>query len=251
MKRRTLIAGNWKMNGTRQAAVALAESVARSAGEARASVELALCPPFVHLEAVGGALSGAGVELGAQDVSRHPHDGACTGEISAPMLADMGCRYVIVGHSERRQYHGETDEIIAAKAAQAMECGVIPIICVGETLDQRQAGQTAAVIESQVGAAVPSPAAGGDLVVAYEPVWAIGTGLTASAAQIEDVHAQIRALLEKRLAEPAHLRIIYGGSVKPENAGEILSLANVDGALVGGASLKAETFLAIAQAAKD
>lgn len=232
------------MNGTRQSAADLASAV--SAAASTVTAELAVCPPFLHIEGAKAALSG--VSLGAQDVSIRD-DGAFTGEISAKMLADMGCKYVIVGHSERRQYHEETDQIIAAKATKAMEAGVVPIICVGESLSQRQTGQTEMVIESQLSGSVPANATGQSIVIAYEPVWAIGTGQVATVAQIAEVHAQIRANLEKRLADAAQLRIIYGGSVKPENATEILSLEDVDGALVGGASLKAESFLAIAKAA--
>ncbi|MBU6235905.1 MAG: triose-phosphate isomerase [Alphaproteobacteria bacterium] len=246
MKRRPFIAGNWKMNGTLAAADALAAAV--SAGVGASGPEVAVCPPFLHLAAAKAKLAN-GVALGAQDVSLRG-DGAFTGEISAPMLADMGCKYVIVGHSERRQYFEETDHTVAAKATKAMEAGVIPIICVGETLAQRQTGQTEMVIESQLAGSVPAHATGQNVVIAYEPVWAIGTGQVATVAQIAEVHAQIRANLEKRLADAGVLRIIYGGSVKPENASEILSLADVDGALVGGASLKAESFLAIVNAVK-
>ncbi|NBX65668.1 MAG: triose-phosphate isomerase [Proteobacteria bacterium] len=244
LKRRPLIAGNWKMNGTSGGATVLVAGLSAAAPDI--SAELAVCPPFVHIESVRKAISV--ISLGAQDVSFHD-DGAFTGEISASMLADMGCRYVIVGHSERRQHHAEQDQIIAAKASKAMQAGLIPIICVGETLAQRQTGQTEMIIELQLSGAVPRDATGKSIVIAYEPVWAIGTGQVATTAQIAEVHAQIRENLQKRLAEPDYLRIIYGGSVKPENASEILSLADVDGALVGGASLKAESFLAIAKAA--
>lgn len=247
MKRRPLIAGNWKMNGSRKGASVLAQSIHDGLSGARADV--ALCPPFVYLDAAMEA-SLPMLAYGAQDVSAHD-DGAYTGEISAAMLADMGCKYVIVGHSERRQYHGEVDTLIAAKAGKAIASGVVPIICVGETLAQREAGLTAEVIAAQIAASVPEAATGANIVIAYEPVWAIGTGLTATTAQISEVHAQIRGLLEKRLADGGVLRIIYGGSVKAENAREILALADVDGALVGGASLKAESFLAIINAVGD
>ncbi len=232
------------MNGTLAGAVQLTQAVcAQAAGLA---AEIALCPPYLHLETVRQNIS-AGVALGAQDVSINA-EGAYTGEISAPMLAEIGCKYVIVGHSERRQYHEETDQMVAGKATKAMEKGLIPIICIGETLAQRQTGQTEMVIESQLSGSIPSNATGQSIVVAYEPVWAIGTGQVATIAQIAEVHAQIRANLEKRLAEGGLLRIIYGGSVKPENASDILSLEDVDGALVGGASLKAESFMAIVKA---
>jgi triosephosphate isomerase (TIM) len=243
MKRRSFIAGNWKMNGTRQSVAALLSAL--QAQPFDNTIEIAVFPPFVHLEAVASS----GLVFGAQDVSINDN-GAYTGEISANMLADMACKYVIIGHSERRQYHGESNEMVAAKAAKAIEAGLTPIICIGETLAQRQAGETASVIESQLAACIPANATGSNSVMAYEPVWAIGTGLTATTAQISEVHAQIRGILEKKLAEPAFLRIIYGGSVKPDNAQDILALADVDGALVGGASLKADQFLAIAKAAK-
>ena len=236
MKRRPVIAGNWKMNGTRAAAAALSASI-----KPMEHVDIVLCPPFVHLTGLSGTCA-----VGAQDVSVN-NDGAYTGEISAAMLVDLGCKYVIVGHSERRQYHGETDKIVAQKAAKAIESGLIPIICVGESRAQREGGETAQVIETQVAGSIPAAATGKNIVVAYEPVWAIGTGLVASIDQIAEVHGQIRGLLENRLADGEILRIIYGGSVKPDNAKEILGLADVDGALVGGASLKAESFLEIAK----
>lgn len=238
MKRRPLIAANWKMNGTRETARSLAKAVQGSF-----TAEVVLCPPFVHLGLIEADI------MGAQDVSVHD-DGAYTGEVSAAMLADMGCKYVIVGHSERRQYFEETDHLIAQKAAKVLVSGMIPVICIGETLAQRQTGQTAMVIESQLAGSLPVGATGQNIVIAYEPVWAIGTGQVATTAQIAEVHQQIRENLENRLAEAQHLRIIYGGSVKPDNAAEILSLDHVDGALVGGASLKADSFLAIVNSVK-
>ncbi len=247
MKRHPLIAGNWKMNGTLAAATALARAVVD--GGCPPDVELAVCPPFVHLPAVAEIVRGHAVTLGAQDVSAYA-DGAYTGEVSATMLAELGCTYAIVGHSERRQYHHESNGDVAAKASAAIGQRMVAIICVGETRAEREAGQTANVIEKQIGESVPSCADGAKIVIAYEPVWAIGTGLVATPAQVAEVHAQIRGLLEKRLARAEVLRIIYGGSVKPDNAAEILSLANVDGALVGGASLKADSFRAIANAVK-
>lgn len=240
VKRRALIAGNWKMNGSLSGAAHLAAALTASDG-----ADMAVCPPFPHLVAVSGALKG--IALGAQDVSEKD-DGAVTGDISAAMLADIGCAFVIVGHSERRLFHTESDALVCAKAAKAIENGIIPIICVGETLAQREAGQTEAVIAQQIAGSVPHGASGLNIVIAYEPVWAIGTGLTASLAQISEVHGQIRGLLEKRLADGPHLRVIYGGSVKAENAADILGLEDVDGALVGGASLKAESFIMIANA---
>ncbi len=225
------------MNGTRANAAALSSAI-----KPVPNADIVLCAPFVHLSAVTGTCA-----VGAQDVSQR-RDGAFTGDISAEMLVDMGCKYVIVGHSERREYHGESDALIADKAARAIEAGLVPIICVGETRAQREGGQTASVIAAQVAAAIPATATGVNCVVAYEPVWAIGTGLVATTAQIAEVHAQIRGLLENRLAEGPQLRIIYGGSVKPDNAAEILGLEDVDGALVGGASLKAESFVEIIKA---
>jgi triosephosphate isomerase len=237
MKRRPLIAGNWKMNGTRDAASRLSAAIRPEPG-----LDVVLCPPYPHISAVMGTCF-----VGAQDVSERA-DGAFTGDVSAAMLADMGCRYVIVGHSERRQYHAESDALVRAKARAAIGAGLIPIICVGETKDQREGGQTEDVIARQIEGATPLDTA--HFVVAYEPVWAIGTGLVATTAQIAQVHAQIRGLLQKRLAGGADIRIIYGGSVKPDNASEILGLEDVDGALVGGASLKAESFVEIIKAVR-
>jgi len=222
------------MNGTRDSAARLSAAI-----KPVADIDIVLCPPFIHLSAASGTCL-----LGAQDVSVQ-NDGAYTGDISAAMLKDMGCQYVIVGHSERRQHHAETDKIVADKATKAIESGLIPIICVGESKEQREGGLTKQVIETQVAGSVPSSATGKTIVIAYEPVWAIGTGLVASLDQIAEVHGQVRELLEKQLADGADLRIIYGGSVKPDNAREILGLADVDGALVGGASLKPESFLEI------
>lgn len=236
MKRRPLIAGNWKMNGTLATAKALAVAIPTFD-----NVDVVLCPPFPHLSAVSGHL------LGAQDVSAQD-DGAHTGDVSVSMAKDMGCTYAIVGHSERRQNHAETDALIARKAAKCLERGVIPIICVGETRGEREGGQTNQVIATQIAGSIPPGATGKTIVIAYEPVWAIGTGLVATTEQVAEVHGQIRSLLEKRLADGGDLRIIYGGSVKPDNAKEILALKDVDGALVGGASLKAESFVEIIKA---
>lgn len=234
MKRRPLIAANWKMNGTRSGAAALSAAI-----KPVPYADIVLCPPFAHLSAMSGTCF-----LGAQDLSPQ-NDGAYTGDISAPMLKDMGCAYVIVGHSERRQHHGETDSLVAAKAAKAIDSGLIPIICVGETLKERETNHTRDVIKRQIKDSVPAAATGQNIVIAYEPVWAIGTGLTPTMPQIAEVHGQIRGLLQNKLAQSHVLRIIYGGSVKPDNAKDILGLDDVDGALVGGASLKAESFVAI------
>jgi triosephosphate isomerase len=215
-------------------------------------VEVAVCPPAVYVHDVGAALRGSHIALGAQNMY-HTEEGAYTGEISGKMLKDLGCRYVILGHSERRQLMGETDAQVNQKVHAALKVGLVPIVCVGETLDQREAGQTTTVVRTQTQgslAGLTSEQAAG-IVLAYEPVWAIGTGKTATPAQAEEVHADIRALLSTMFgAETAQkIRIQYGGSVKADNAKELLSQPNIDGALVGGASLKADSFLPIIEAA--
>jgi triosephosphate isomerase len=215
-------------------------------------VEVAVCPPSVYLHDVGAALRGSHIALGSQNMY-HTEEGAYTGEVSGKMLKDLGCRYVILGHSERRQLMGETDAQVNQKVHAALKVGLVPIVCVGETLDQREAGQTTSVVRTQCEgslAGLSSEQASG-IVLAYEPVWAIGTGKTATPAQAEEVHADIRALLTKLFnAETAQkIRIQYGGSVKADNAKELLSQPNIDGALVGGASLKADSFLPIIAAA--
>ena len=245
---RPLVAGNWKMNGLTASLVELkAMREAVDAGKAGAA-ELAVCPPATLLAQAAAALKGGKVSLGAQDC--HAKDsGAFTGDIAAPMIKDAGAQYVIVGHSERRQYHGETDAAVKAKAEAALKSGLIAIVCVGETRAEREAGKAIAVVSTQVRGSLPAGGAPETVVVAYEPVWAIGTGLTPTPADVAEVHAAIRKLLgEVYGAAGAKLRILYGGSVKPSNAKELLGLANVDGALVGGASLKAKDFLAIAAA---
>ncbi|MGB8274306.1 MAG: triose-phosphate isomerase [Alphaproteobacteria bacterium] len=241
---RPLIAGNWKMNGLRADAVALAVSLKERVLAGRAlSCDLLLCPPATVLHDVWGIIRRSPIALGGQDC--HPEDsGAHTGDIGAPMLRDCGCSFVIVGHSERRTDHGETDALVRAKAAAALKAGLTPIVCVGETLAERDQGRALAVVGRQLEGSLPEPSAGG-IAVAYEPVWAIGTGRTPSNSDIAAVHAHIRAALEAA-ARPT-TRILYGGSVKPGNAGEILALPNVNGALVGGASLKAHDFWAIAE----
>jgi len=243
---RPLVAGNWKMNGlTASLAELKAMREAVDAGKAGAA-ELAVCPPATLLAQAAWALKGGKVSLGAQDC--HAKDsGAFTGDIAAPMIKDAGAQYVIVGHSERRQYHGETDAAVKAKAEAALKSGLIAIVCVGETRAEREAGKAIEVVSTQVRGSLPAGGAPETVVVAYEPVWAIGTGLTPTPADVAEVHAAIRKLLgEVYGAAGAKLRILYGGSVKPSNAKELLGLANVDGALVGGASLKAVDFLAIA-----
>ena len=243
---RPLVAGNWKMNGlTASLAELKAMREAVDAGKAGAA-ELAVCPPATLLAQAAAALKGGKVSLGAQDCPAKD-SGAFTGDIAAPMIKDAGAQYVIVGHSERRQYHGETDAAVKAKAEAALKSGLTAIVCVGETRAEREAGKAIAVVSTQVRGSLPAGGAPETGVVAYEPVWAIGTGLTPTPADVAEVHAAIRKLLgEVYGAAGAKLRILYGGSVKPSNAKELLGLANVDGALVGGASLKAVDFMAIA-----
>ncbi|TWT96152.1 Triosephosphate isomerase [Botrimarina colliarenosi] len=248
--RKTLIAGNWKMNTDRATAVALAKAVAEGAAEVE-GVDLLVCPPAIYLSAVGEALAGSPVALGAQNMS--PEDnGAFTGETSATMLGDVGAEYVILGHSERRTLFGETDLDVCKKTHKALAAGLAPIVCVGELLEEREAGKTAEVIKSQFEASLAdiSETQITSIVIAYEPVWAIGTGKVASPEQAEEVHADLRRLLTERYtAEIAEsIRLLYGGSMKPGNAAELLAKPNVDGGLIGGAALKAEDFLGIAKA---
>ncbi|MHA1600565.1 MAG: triose-phosphate isomerase [Alphaproteobacteria bacterium] len=245
--RRKLIAGNWKMNGLQGAGVALAAALADHArNEVNSAAELLVCPPAQLLFPVAAALQGCPVALGGQDCHTAT-SGAHTGDISAEMLRDAGCTYVIVGHSERRADHGENDETVRAKAEAAQAAGLIPIVCAGETADQRAAGKALAIVAGQIEGSVPPGATASTLVIAYEPVWAIGTGLTATPDDVATAHAHIRDVLGRILGhETAEgTRILYGGSVKPENAPDLLALADVDGALVGGASLKADDFWAI------
>jgi triosephosphate isomerase (TIM) len=249
--RKPLIAGNWKMNGSLAANAALLRGLESFAGSSAASdVELVLCAPAVYLAQVAAAVQSSPLKLGAQDCSVNT-SGAFTGEISGAMLRDVGCSYVIVGHSERRQHHGESSALVAAKAEAALAAGVTPIVCVGETLAQREAQQTEVIITEQISAVLSvllDKAA--TIVIAYEPVWAIGTGKTASPAQAQAVHAAIRAQLATAIADAAqNVRILYGGSMKPDNARELLAQADIDGGLIGGASLKAADFLSIADAA--
>ncbi len=248
---RKLIAGNWKMNGTRASATELAQALATRAGAADPSCDLLVCPPACLLESVGRMLEGTGIALGGQDCHAEAA-GAHTGDVSAAMLKDLGCSHVILGHSERRRDHGETDAEVRAKAEAALAAGLTPIVCVGETEAQRDAGQALAVVEAQLDGSLPSLPAEPGLVVAYEPVWAIGTGRTPSAAEVAEVHGTIRAWLGRGLEAAAarDLRILYGGSMKPANAAELLAVVDVDGGLIGGASLKAEDFWAIAEACR-
>jgi len=218
------------------------------AGAGQVRVDLAVCPPATLAASVGQALAGSPIALGGQDCHEKP-SGAFTGDISAEMWSDLGARYVIVGHSERRQYHAESSETVAGKAAAAIRAGLNPIICVGESLAQRDAGETLSVVAAQLAGSIPDAAGRAETVVAYEPVWAIGTGRTPTNAQVAEVHAAISAALKARFGPiGGQMRILYGGSVKPENAAELMAVPGVDGALVGGASLKAADFLAIAAA---
>jgi triosephosphate isomerase len=248
--RRPFIAGNWKMHLDRASAVALAEGVAKGA-ETVDGVDLAVCPPSVYLDAVGKAIAGSKVALGAQNVYHQPK-GAYTGEISVAMLCDLGCRYVILGHSERRHILGESSEEVNQKVHAALKAGLTPIVCLGEKLAEREAGQTLAVIRRQFDGSLSGLAAEqmAGLVIAYEPVWAIGTGKVATTQQAEEVHLDLRRIMEdrynKEVAEA--VRIQYGGSVKPDNAADLLAQPNIDGALVGGASLKVDQFMGIVAA---
>src|SRR5579883_73704 len=244
---RKLIAGNWKMNGLKADGLALARELAQRMEKERIACDLLLCPPATLLMAVAAAVNGSGIALGGQDCHTGTV-GAHTGDISASMLADAGCRYVILGHSERRTDHHESDALVCAKAKAARAAGLIAVICVGETAQQRDAGQALDVVARQLAGSLPEGLSAAELVIAYEPVWAIGTGRTATPGDVAAMHAHIRAGLAGRVADPAAVRILYGGSVKPGNARELLAVANVDGALVGGASLKAEDFWAIARA---
>ena len=235
------------MNLGHQAAISLAADVARQSGAA--DVDVTVCPPSVWLDAVRERLRGSGVALGAQTV--HPAEsGAFTGEVSVAMLTDVGARYVIVGHSERRQLFGESDADAAARVAAAQAAGLAPILCVGETLDQRDAGDAEATVLAQLAASLDGVESAGDLVVAYEPVWAIGTGRTATPEQAQAMHAAIRSWLTDRFGD-GHVEILYGGSVKPGNAADLFAQPDLDGALVGGASLDAASFGAIVDAASE
>lgn len=235
-----LVAGNWKMNGT-TTALKEARLLAGMLKDVRLKCEVMICPPATLLTSIKTVVKGAKIKLGGQDCHWHAH-GAHTGDIAAEMLKDSGCSAVIVGHSERRADHGETDETVRLKAEAAYRAGLTAIICIGETLEERKAGRTLEVIARQLKGSLPMNAVPTNTVVAYEPVWAIGTGLTPTVEQVAEVHASIRAK-----TDPA-LRILYGGSVKPANAAELMAVANVNGALVGGASLKAADFIGIIKA---
>ena len=241
-----LLAGNWKMNGLRDALGEIAAMAQASDSGLRARVDLLVCPPATLIQAAASAATGSGIAIGAQDC--HPAtSGAHTGDLSAEMIADAGGTFIIVGHSERRADHGESDALVRAKAEAAIRAGLVAIVCVGETEAQRRGGQTLAVVGAQLDGSIPPGLTGAQLVVAYEPVWAIGTGLTPTPADVAQVHAFIRERLASLLgADGAGVRLLYGGSVKPSNAAELMAVPNVDGALVGGASLKAEDFMGIA-----
>lgn len=250
--RQPLVAGNWKMHGDRASSAELVDGIV-SGLDRVGSVEIVVCPPALLITHVGTRIGGARIGLGGQNLCEHD-EGAYTGEISGPMLADAGCGYCIVGHSERRSRFGETSEAVALKFRAARRSGLIPILCVGETLEEREAGRAQAVIAAQLDAVVKS--AGMDelagAVVAYEPVWAIGTGRTATPDQAQEMHLYIRERIASIGREAAEdLRIVYGGSVKPDNAGDLFARPDIDGGLIGGASLKADHFLAICSACRS
>ncbi|WP_081486036.1 triose-phosphate isomerase [Herbaspirillum sp. GW103] len=247
--RRKLVAGNWKMNGSLAANAALVAGIKE--GLPAEVCDVAVCVPAPYLAQVQGAVAGSAVALGAQDMSAHA-SGAFTGEVSAAMLQEFGVQYVILGHSERRAYHGESDAAVAAKTVAALKVGLVPVVCVGETLEQREAGQTNEIVGGQLDAVLTALAVedAARIVVAYEPVWAIGTGKTATPEMAQEVHAMLRARLGAKSAEAAaKVRILYGGSMKPDNAEQLLAMADIDGGLIGGAALKAADFLAIIKAA--
>ncbi|WP_420106852.1 triose-phosphate isomerase [Herbaspirillum huttiense] len=247
--RRKLVAGNWKMNGSLAANAALVAGIKE--GLPAEVCDVAVCVPAPYLAQVQGAVAGSAVALGAQDMSAHA-SGAFTGEVSAAMLQEFGVQYVILGHSERRAYHGESDAAVAAKTVAALKAGLVPVVCVGETLEQREAGQTNEIVGGQLDVvlAALSVEEAARIVVAYEPVWAIGTGKTATPEMAQEVHAMLRARLGAKSAEAAaKVRVLYGGSMKPDNAEQLLAMADIDGGLIGGAALKATDFLAIIKAA--
>ncbi|MCM2342883.1 triose-phosphate isomerase [Rhodoferax sp.] len=245
--KKKLIAGNWKMNGSLAANDVLLKALLAGVGEP--ACQVAVCVPVVYLAQCQALLAGSVIELGAQDVSAH-ESGAYTGEISPAMLKEFGLRYVIVGHSERRQYHGESDEVVAAKTQRALSVGITPIVCVGETLAEREAGHTEEVVKRQLAAVIHTNGhCISEVVVAYEPVWAIGTGLSATAEQAQQVHAVLRAQLRAATANADRIKLLYGGSMNAANAKSLLAQPDIDGGLIGGAALKAADFLTIIAAA--
>jgi triosephosphate isomerase len=248
--RKPLVAGNWKMNGSLGSVRELLEGIKGGMGDVKVA-EVAVCPPYVFLPETEKLLAGSDIGWGGQDLSTESA-GAYTGEVAASMLKDFACQYVIVGHSERRTYHAESDELVAKKYAVARAAGLIPILCIGETLEERESGVTEQVVARQLDAVIDLEGvdALAEGVIAYEPVWAIGTGKTATPDQAQDVHAFIRGRVAEKSAEVAEgVRILYGGSMKPDNAKELIGKPDIDGGLIGGASLKAEDFLGICTAA--
>ncbi len=248
--RKPLVAGNWKMNGSLESVRTLLAGIKSGISDVQ-NAEVAVCPPYVYLAETEKLLQGSGIGWGGQDLSTES-SGAFTGEIAVSMLQDFGCQYVIVGHSERRTYHAESDELVAKKYAVARAAGLVPILCVGETLEERESGITEQVVARQLDALIDLEGVEAlkDGIIAYEPVWAIGTGKTASPEQAQEVHAFIRGRVAEKSAEVADgVRILYGGSMKPDNAKELIGKPDIDGGLIGGASLKAEDFLGICTAA--
>jgi triosephosphate isomerase len=244
--RRKLVVGNWKMHGSRAANEPLLAAIAQGRPY---GCDVAVCAPYPYLAEVALAFAGGDLRWGAQDCSVH-EQGAYTGEVSAGMLAEFGCRYVIVGHSERRQHHAESDQLVADKAKAALAKGVTPIVCVGESLAQRESGETEMVVKRQLSVVIHTLAhCAGEMVVAYEPVWAVGTGRTATPEQAQAVHALLRAQLQAATPHAAQMKLLYGGSVKPDNAQALFAQPDIDGGLIGGASLKAGDFIAICRAA--
>lgn len=252
MARRYFIAGNWKMNKTSSEAAALAKGVVEAVGKVE-SVDIAVCPTFTSLESASRELAGSTVKLGAQNMY-FEKSGAFTGEISADMLKELGCTYVILGHSERREYFKECDCLINKKVKAALEAGIKPILCVGETLGQREAGQTINVVSAQTKGGLESLTSeqAANVVIAYEPVWAIGTGKTATPEMAQEVHAEIRKVLAGMFGDETAegMQILYGGSMKPENADQLLAQKDIDGGLIGGAALKADSFAALVKSAE-
>ena len=248
--RRSLVVGNWKMNGSREKSQALLVGILAGIGQ-ETKVDVGVCPPFVHLHEASEVLKGSSILLGSQNVSDQD-EGAFTGEISAPMLKEYGCTLALVGHSERRMHYGESSALVAGRYAKAIQHGLIPVLCIGETYEERTADRTFEVIEEQLDAVINIAGihSFAHAVIAYEPVWAIGTGVTASTEQAQEVHAWIRARIAKvdvSIAE--NLQILYGGSVKPDNAADLFSMPDIDGGLIGGAALDAATFLKICHSA--
>lgn len=248
MTRRKLIAGNWKMNGRKEDSFELVEMLLKQLGGVPCKADLLICPPATLLDRIGEKITGSPLWLGAQDCHSEP-SGAFTGDIAAPMIKELGASHVILGHSERRAYHAETSRIVAKKAEAALAAGLIAIICLGETAEQRKRGEAHEVVGRQLRESLPHNAQSGNVVIAYEPIWAIGSGVTPQLDEVQEMHERLRRDLAERLGdEAAGLRILYGGSMTPENAPGLLALPDVDGGLIGGASLKAESFWAIAQA---